>query len=307
MPDTVMAPETPANFIVQGPRQRSAQWGELMIALAKAQGEIEGAKKDSVNPAFKQPGKPEGSKYADLASVWDAIRAPMSRHGVAIMQWPRVTESAVEIETIVACGEQFISDVLWMPCGKMDAHGIGSAITYGRRYALMAVAGVAPEDDDGNGAVEGHKPGAVGGASAGADFRPSGPRRFNPNGPQFGYGEGGKQGAIDEARRDGILSNPNDTRSRYEQGKDKKPAGPLGGRAAAADEAKAAKIRAGADVRIKALKEGPWIADTLKRYWDDDVKWREWMQDPENDSLADYERYTTAYIEAQDGLSEAVR
>lgn len=172
MSDTAMIPEATSNLIVQGPRQRSALWGDLMTALSKAQGEIEGAKKDSVNPAFKQPGKPEGSKYADLASVWDAIREPMSKNGLAIMQWPRVSEGAVEIETIVAHGEQFISDVLWMPCAQMSAHGIGSAITYGRRYALMAVAGVAPEDDDGNGAVEGHKPGAPGSAGAGGQFRP---------------------------------------------------------------------------------------------------------------------------------------
>lgn len=153
------------DVIVQGQRQRSKQWGDLMMALAKAQGEIEGAKKDSQNPHFR-------SSYADLASVWASIREPLSKNGLAITQWPRVAGIGVEVETILAHGEQFISDVLWMPCSKMDAHGIGSATTYARRYALMAIAGVAPEDDDGNGAVDGHKPGAAGTASGGTQFRP---------------------------------------------------------------------------------------------------------------------------------------
>src|SRR6478736_6476225 len=99
--DTVMSAEssTEQKLIVQGPRQRSAQWGDLMTALAKAQGEVKGAKKDSENPHFK-------SSYADLASVWDAIREPFAKHGLAIMQWPRVVQNGVEIETIVAHGEQ---------------------------------------------------------------------------------------------------------------------------------------------------------------------------------------------------------
>lgn len=193
MPDTVMQPDaTDRDVIVQGPRQRSAQWGDLMTALAKAQGEIEGAKKDSQNPHFK-------SSYADLASVWTAIREPLSKNGLAVTQWPRVVNGAVEVETIIAHGEQFVSDVLWMPCSKMDAHGIGSATTYARRYALMAVAGVAPEDDDGAGAVD--RSGVSGSAGGGRDFRPPGPRR------QSSWGEGGKQGVIEDAKRDGLTTN----------------------------------------------------------------------------------------------------
>lgn len=193
-------PTNEENVIVQGPRQRSAQWGDLMTALAKAQGEIEGAKKGSVNPGFKRADQPEGAKYADLASVWDAIRAPMSKNGLAITQWPRVVQGAVEVETILAHGEQFISDILWMPCAQMNAHGIGSATTYARRYALMAVAGVAPEDDDGNAAID--RSGVPGSAGGGRDFRPPGPRR------QSSWGDGGKQGVIDDATRDGLTANP---------------------------------------------------------------------------------------------------
>lgn len=291
-----MIPETADNLIVQGPRQRSAQWGDLMIALAKAQGEIEGAKRSSVNPAFKQPGKPEGSKYADLASVWDAIREPMSKNGLAIMQWPRVTDNAVEIETILACGEQFISDVLWIPCAQMTAHGIGSAITYGRRYALMAVAGVAPEDDDGNAAVEGHKPGVPGSAGGGGDFRPAGPRRFQGTG-NGSWGPGGKQAAIDEAERDGLIDH---TRKKGEL---PKKTGPLGGREATPEEARAAKIKAKTDERISALKaRKDWTRPALEKFWEDQANWREWMADPNNEALKDYERFTDAYQDAETNI-----
>lgn len=139
--------------------QRSEQINELAAALVKAQGAIGGAKKDSTNPHFK-------SAYADLASVWDAVRAPLSAAGLAVMQWPRTVENGVEIETMIAHSSgQWMSDTLWMPCVKMDAHGLGSAITYGRRYALMSVMGVAPVDDDGNAAVAGM-------AGAGGEFRP---------------------------------------------------------------------------------------------------------------------------------------
>ncbi len=286
--DTVMQTDVPAT-IVQGPRQRSAQWGDLMTALAKAQGEIGGAKKDSINPAFKQPGKPEGSKYADLASVWDAIREPLSKNGLAVMQWPRVVEGAVEIETIVAHGEQFISDVLWMPCSKMDAHGIGSAITYGRRYALMAVAGVAPEDDDGNGAVDGHKPGAPGSAGGGGQFRPA---RRSPGMAQT------ESLRVDPRDHDMVQG---DGRSQYEADKAKKTStGPLGGREATAEEAIATKITNAVNKRIDALKRGsPWTRDGLDQFWAGDKKWIDWMSDPNNKQLKEYERFTNAFADAE--------
>jgi hypothetical protein len=127
---------------------RSPQWNELFAALAKAQGEIGGAKKDSTNPHFR-------SSYADLASVREVTREPLSKNGLAVVQWPRTSNGGVEIETILGHSSgQYMTCVLWMPVAKMDAHGVGSAITYGRRYALMAVTGVAPVDDDGNGAAQ---------------------------------------------------------------------------------------------------------------------------------------------------------
>jgi ERF superfamily len=143
---------------------RSPEWNELFAALAKAQGEIGGAKKDSTNPHFR-------SSYADLASVREVTREPLSKNGLAVVQWPRTANGGVEIETILGHSSgQYMTCVLWMPVAKMDAHGVGSAITYGRRYALMAVTGVAPVDDDGNGASD--RSGVPGSAGGGTDFRP---------------------------------------------------------------------------------------------------------------------------------------
>ncbi len=131
---------------------RSEQINELATALAKAQGAIEGAKKDAKNPHF-------GSKYAALSSVWDACREPLSKHGLSVVQLPRlvsVGESSwlIECETALLHETgQFLSDTLAVPVTKVDAQGVGSAITYARRYSLMALLGIAPEDDDANAAV----------------------------------------------------------------------------------------------------------------------------------------------------------
>jgi hypothetical protein len=125
---------------------------EIAAALNKAQGEMEGAKKDSENGHFK-------SKYADLASVWDAVRGPFSKHGLSVVQSPRLVMSQdgpvlVELETMVLhTSGEWMRDVLSVPVSKPDAHGVGSAITYGRRFSLSAFAGVAPEDDDANSAA----------------------------------------------------------------------------------------------------------------------------------------------------------
>lgn len=117
-------------------------------ALAKAQGEIEGAMKGQTNPHFR-------SKYADLGAVWDACREALSSNGLAVIQMPDYDPETkcVKVETIITHAEGFEkSSTLRVPTAKQDAQGVGSAITYGRRYALMAAVGIAPEDDDGNAA-----------------------------------------------------------------------------------------------------------------------------------------------------------
>lgn len=120
---------------------------ELAGALAKAQAEMEYASKDATNPHFK-------SSYATLASVWDAIRKPLSKNGLSVTQLVTSSESDVKVETILlhSSGE-WLAETLSIPASKHDAQGFGSALTYARRYGLAAIAGVAPADDDGNAAV----------------------------------------------------------------------------------------------------------------------------------------------------------
>lgn len=124
----------------------SEQINELSTALAKAQGTIASAKKDSENPFYK-------SSYADLASVWDACRKPLSDNGLSVVQTTDITDKGVFLVTMLAhASGQWISGILPIRPTKDDPQGMGSAITYMRRYALAAIAGVAPEehDDDGN-------------------------------------------------------------------------------------------------------------------------------------------------------------
>lgn len=122
---------------------------KIAAALAKAQGCIEGATKDRVNPAFR-------SKYADLGAVWDACREHLSANGIAVTQPITHRDGAMYVVTrLTHASGQFMQDE-GMPLllGKQDMQGLGSAITYARRYGLMAMVGIAPEDDDGQEAVK---------------------------------------------------------------------------------------------------------------------------------------------------------
>ena len=125
----------------------------LHSAMAKAFGAIEGAKKDADNPAFKRDGK--NLKYADLESVVDAIKPALVANNLFFAQINHEQQGGVCIETIVCHegGESMSFGKLFVPAGKNDAQGYGSALTYARRYSLMAAFGVCPEDDDGNAAV----------------------------------------------------------------------------------------------------------------------------------------------------------
>jgi len=121
--------------------------GQLATALAKAQAKVHGASKDKTNPHLK-------SKYADLASIWDAARDALTANDLSIVQLPtseRSPEGALRlfIETVLMhkSGE-WIGERYEMPLVKTDPQGVGSAITYARRYALAAMTSVCPEDDD---------------------------------------------------------------------------------------------------------------------------------------------------------------
>lgn len=122
----------------------SADIGALALALAKAQAEVKGALKDADNPFFK-------SKYADLDSAWKACREALSKNELAVIQTPFTSHNNVGVVTILAHSSgQWIQGRIDVPPAKYDAQSAGSTITYLRRYALMAMVGIAPEDDDGN-------------------------------------------------------------------------------------------------------------------------------------------------------------
>lgn len=122
---------------------QSENIGELAAALSKAQGEIQGALKDSKNPFFK-------SNYADLASCWDACRSQLSKNALAIIQTTSATDGAsVEVLTTLAHSSgQWIAGRLRMTPKEATPQSIGSCITYARRYALAGIVGIAQIDDD---------------------------------------------------------------------------------------------------------------------------------------------------------------
>lgn len=123
---------------------RSDSITAIAAALAKAQSEIAGASKDKTNPHFK-------SAYADLASVWDACRVALTKNGLAVLQPVSAEGAAVTVMTLLTHSSgEWIAGELTMTAQQNTPQGIGSCITYARRYALASMVGVAPEDDDGN-------------------------------------------------------------------------------------------------------------------------------------------------------------
>lgn len=110
-----------------------------------AQKEFEPAKKDSLNPHFK-------SKYADLSNCIDAVKEALNNNGFGLIQTSHDYDGGVAVETVLyhKSGDCIKSGVLRLPASKQDAQGYGSAMTYARRYSLLAVCGIAPEDDDAN-------------------------------------------------------------------------------------------------------------------------------------------------------------
>jgi hypothetical protein len=129
----------------------SEQIDKIAEALSKAQGKIEGAIKAAENPGFKRGNS--ASKYADLSSVWDACREHLSTNGIAVVQAPQTDGPKVTVETLLLhASGQWIRDALSATAAAAAPQPIGSAITYLRRYALAAMVGVAPADDDGEAA-----------------------------------------------------------------------------------------------------------------------------------------------------------
>ena len=120
---------------------------EIASALVKAQKEFGPALKTSSNPHFR-------SRYADLSACVEAVIDALNNNGIYLMQLNEERENGICVQTIFIheSGEQISSGSLFVPAAKHDPQGFGSALTYARRYSLMAACGIAPEDDDANAA-----------------------------------------------------------------------------------------------------------------------------------------------------------
>ncbi len=120
---------------------------KIAAALVKAQRTFGPALKTNTNPHFK-------SKYADLSACIEAVIDGLHGAGIALIQKQHPHEGGVCVETVFIheSGETLSAGLLTVPAAKQDPQGYGSALTYARRYSLMAACGIAPEDDDGNAA-----------------------------------------------------------------------------------------------------------------------------------------------------------
>ena len=120
--------------------EKSENIGQLTLALSKVQAQLRPAKENSKNPFFK-------SSYADLGSVWDSVRSLLAENELAIIQMP--TDIGGVTTILSHSSGEYLASTCYIPA-KEDAHGVGSAISYARRYALASFVGVITgEDDDG--------------------------------------------------------------------------------------------------------------------------------------------------------------
>ena len=126
---------------------------QIATALVKAQKAFNPALKQSINPHFK-------SRYVDLAGCVEAVIDALNDNGIFLLQKTYECADGVIVETIFVheSGERIECGLLHFPATKHDPQGYASALTYARRYSLMAACGIAPEDDDGNASVKRAEP-----------------------------------------------------------------------------------------------------------------------------------------------------
>ena len=124
---------------------KSEKIDELACALVKVQSELDGAKSESTNPFFK-------SSYADLHTVIKSSFPFLSKHGLCVSQGNEIIPGAVCVTTtLIHESGQWLRSKIKLPLGgKKDAQAVGACCTYGRRYGLSAIVGVAQYDDDAN-------------------------------------------------------------------------------------------------------------------------------------------------------------
>ena len=122
--------------------ETSQEIKEIAEAMGLAQSDISTASKDKKNPHF-------GQMYATLASVWDACRGPLTKNGISVIQSPTAEGAKVTLTTLmIHKSGQWFKDSITLHARDASPQAVGSAITYARRYALSAMASVAPDDDD---------------------------------------------------------------------------------------------------------------------------------------------------------------
>ena len=116
---------------------------KIAAALAMAQAEMRPAVTDKTNPFFK-------ASYADLASVWESCRGPLSKNGISVVQVPTLCGGKLVLITMLlhSSGQYIRGEYPVVPL-KTDPQGIGSALTYARRYSLASMVGICTDDDDG--------------------------------------------------------------------------------------------------------------------------------------------------------------
>lgn len=126
--------------------QRSDSIGKLASALVLVQREVEHAHKNATNPHFR-------NRYADLTEVIDTVRPVLAKHGLSVVQFPGYVDGVTTLESVLLheSGE-WISGTAGARMQKDDPQGVGSALTYLRRYSLAAVCGISQDDDDGEAA-----------------------------------------------------------------------------------------------------------------------------------------------------------
>jgi hypothetical protein len=131
------------------PFDEMANRPKIAAAFVKAQRHFAPALKTATNPHFK-------SRYVDLAGCVEAVMDALNEHGIGLVQRTHESQGGVNVETLFVheSGETMSAGTLHVPAPKHDPQGYGSALTYARRYSLMAACGIAPEDDDGNAASQ---------------------------------------------------------------------------------------------------------------------------------------------------------
>jgi len=117
----------------------------IASALVKAQKAFGPALKTSTNPHFR-------SKYADLSACVEAVIDALNNNGIFLLQKNYDCADGIMVETVFVheSGEMLECGIVHFPAVKKDPQGYASALTYARRYSLMAACGIAPEDDDGH-------------------------------------------------------------------------------------------------------------------------------------------------------------